>query len=109
MLKESHSSHNSSGRNEERHGAKAGNRQPGSDREAMEDGIVVVVCFDAAEEKVGMGDTLDGSEGGGAGVWTETASCTHERGAADAPSRYAQLICVQTSIKKRKNKNQGIW
>jgi hypothetical protein len=65
MLDESHSSHNASGKNEERHGAQAGKKQPGSDREIMEDGDCGVL--DAAEEKVGLGDALDGSEGGGAG------------------------------------------
>lgn len=73
MLDESHSSHNSSGRNEERHGAKAGNRQPGSDTEAMGVGCGV---FDAAEEKVTLG-VRTVPKAVALEVSTETASCTH--------------------------------
>lgn len=47
--------------------------------------MMVVVCFDATEEKV---DSLDGSEGGGAGSIDRNSTQHTERGAADAPSRY---------------------
>ena len=95
MLDESHSSRNSNGRNEERHGAKAGSRRPGSDREAMGDGmmVVVVVVFDGQKKP---GDTLDGSEGGGAGGIDRNSKLHTERGAADAPRYVLQrYVCKQ--------------
>lgn len=51
------------------------------------------MCFDAAEEKVG----LDGSEGGGAGSIDRNSKQHTERGAADAPSRYVlpTYVCKQ--------------
>lgn len=85
MLEESHSSRNSSGRNEERHGAKAGNRQPGSDKEAIgdrrwDDGMMVVVVVGVMRQKKRSTTLWTVPKAVALGVWTETARSTLNAG-----------------------------